>query len=493
MTIGSTVNRVDYTGNGALDTYAYTFRILEQSDLLVTVRNTSGVETVLTISTDYTVTGVGSSSGGNVVLVNSSQAWLDSDGDLLTNYVLTIRRVRPLTQETDIRNQGDFFPEGHEDAFDHLVMIGQQQQDEIDRSIKLTETLAASNVDTNLPLPSAGLAIGWNATEDGLTNLSSLGGVSISALGESLVDASTEAAARTVLDASQKVVSRTAETAPAAGDLVGLTDVSASNAEDKITLENMLKVVGDITAETAPDVADFALIYDTSASAAKKVLLSNLNKAPTIQTFTSGSGTYTTPAGVKWIRVRMAGGGGGGGGSGTASWGNGAAGGNSTFGSSLLTANGGSAGIGGFQTNAGISAGGAATISAPAIGVGFSGGSGQGSGRANPSNASIILGGNGGSNPLGGGGGGGGASNAGAAGAANTGAGGGGANSGSNISAEGGGGGGAGAYIDAIISAPSATYAYAVGAGGTAGTAGTAGKAGGAGAAGVIHVEEYYA
>lgn len=36
--------------------------------------------------------------------------------------------------------------------------------------------------------------------------------------------------------------------------------------------------------------------------------------APTIQTFTSGSGTYTTPAGVRYILVELIGGGGGGGG-----------------------------------------------------------------------------------------------------------------------------------------------------------------------------------
>ena len=31
--------------------------------------------------------------------------------------------------------------------------------------------------------------------------------------------------------------------------------------------------------------------------------------APTVQKFTSGTGTYTTPANVKYIRVRMVGGG----------------------------------------------------------------------------------------------------------------------------------------------------------------------------------------
>ena len=156
MSIASTTNRVDYTGNGAVDTYAYTFRIFAKTDLRVTVRNTDDEETTLTVDTDYTVTGVGDSGGGNVVLVNSSQAWLDADGDLKSNYRLTIRRVRSLKQETDIRNQGDFFPETHEDAFDHGVMIDQQQQDEIDRAVLLPETVPTSEFDPTLPSDIAG-------------------------------------------------------------------------------------------------------------------------------------------------------------------------------------------------------------------------------------------------------------------------------------------------------------------------------------------------
>jgi hypothetical protein len=43
-----------------------------------------------------------------------------------------------------------------------------------------------------------------------------------------------------------------------------------------------------------------------------------------------------------------------------------------------------------------------------------------------------------------------------------------------------------------IISSPSATYSYAIGAAGTGGTAGTSGFAGGAGASGAIIIEEHY-
>lgn len=151
MSISSTTNRISYTGNGAVDTYPYTFKIFSDSDLLVTVRNTSDVETTLALTTDYTVTGAGDLSGGNVVLVNSSQAWLDVDGDLKTDYVLVIRRKRTLLQSTDIRNQGTFYPEEIENEFDRQIMIDQQQQNEIDRSLKLPETVASADFDMTLP------------------------------------------------------------------------------------------------------------------------------------------------------------------------------------------------------------------------------------------------------------------------------------------------------------------------------------------------------
>lgn len=171
MSFTSTTNRMNYTGNGSTATYAYTFKIFESSDLLVTVRNVStGVETTLVLNTDYSVTGVGSGSGGNVVLIDASQAWIDGSSYLDSGWALSIRRVRPLTQETDIRNQGSFYPETHEDTFDHLVMIDQQQQDELDRSVKLSETIDPSDFDAILPadfVGSANTVLMTNATGDG--------------------------------------------------------------------------------------------------------------------------------------------------------------------------------------------------------------------------------------------------------------------------------------------------------------------------------------
>lgn len=162
MTVGSTTNRSDYTGSGSTDTYAYGFRIFSEEDLLVTKRLIStGEETTLVLTTDYTVTGVSDLSGGTIVLIA---------GNLASTYHLTIQRVRTLLQETDLRNQGNYLPEDVEDEFDRGVMIAQQQQDAIDRSVKLPPSILSSDFDTNLPADLVGqsnVVFGTNAAGDG--------------------------------------------------------------------------------------------------------------------------------------------------------------------------------------------------------------------------------------------------------------------------------------------------------------------------------------
>ena len=208
---------------------------------------------------------------------------------------------------------------------------------------------------------------------------------------------------------------------------------------------------------------------------------------PTIQKFTSGSGTYTTPANVLYIKVKMVGGGGGGAGGG-GSPGGGGVGGNTTFGTSLLTANGGGGGASG-NPNSAPPTGGGVTVNSPAVQIiALKGGDGtNGGGASNPAISAYM----GASGPWGGAGGGGSIVTAGSAATANSGSGGGGGPG--NSAQPWGGNGAAGGFIEAIINSPSATYSYAIGAAGTAGTTGTNGGAGGAGGSGVVVVEEYYA
>lgn len=142
MTISTTTSRWDYTGTGATDTYNYTTYILEKTDLVVTQTDTSGVESTLTVDTDYTVSGVGNDTGGSITL---------TAGNLSTGVKLTIRKVRPLTQETDIRNQGAYYPENIENEFDRGRIIDQQLQEQVDRSMKLAVSEPASGFNMILP------------------------------------------------------------------------------------------------------------------------------------------------------------------------------------------------------------------------------------------------------------------------------------------------------------------------------------------------------
>lgn len=164
-------NRTDAVGANSTGTYSYTFRILTQNDLRITVRNpSSNVESTLVLTTDYTVSGVGDVGGGSITLVDVDQVWLGTGNFLNTSWPITLRGVESLVQETDIRNQGDYYPEGIEDAFDYQMRISQQQQDQIDRSAKLPETISPATVSMTLPVPSALTLLGWNAAATAITN-----------------------------------------------------------------------------------------------------------------------------------------------------------------------------------------------------------------------------------------------------------------------------------------------------------------------------------
>lgn len=116
MTVSTEVDHNDYTGNGTTTSFPYTFRIFNKGDLTVTVVDLSENISELVVDTDYAVTGAGGYTGGSVTL----------PAPLPTGYKISIAREIPLTQETDLRNQGKFFAEVHEDAFDKLTMLIQQ-------------------------------------------------------------------------------------------------------------------------------------------------------------------------------------------------------------------------------------------------------------------------------------------------------------------------------------------------------------------------------
>lgn len=231
-------------------------------------------------------------------------------------------------------------------------------------------------------------------------------------------------------------------------------------------------------------------VYATVASATKVVL--NGSGAPLTSgtlTKTGGTGdstlTFSQVLAPLYLHVKLVGAGGGGAGSGISGAGSGGTGGNTTFGSSLLTGNG---GVGG-STGGDPGAGGTASVASPAITIlAQTGGRG---GAATFVTSAGLPGAFGGSAAYFVGGGGAiSTGSVGITGTANSGGGGGGAGNSAGFAT--GSGGAAGGFVEAIIPSPSATYAWAVGAGGSGGAPGTSGFTGGSGAAGQIIVIENY-
>ena len=130
MTVTSTNQKVQFNGNGSTTVFAYNFKIFASSDLSVILRSAAGTETVQQLTTNYTVSGVGEASGGNVTMGTAPPS----------GTTLTILRVQPNLQGLDLV-PNDPFPAGSmEDALDKLTFMVQTHDEEIGRSIKASKT-----------------------------------------------------------------------------------------------------------------------------------------------------------------------------------------------------------------------------------------------------------------------------------------------------------------------------------------------------------------
>ena len=133
MTVSTTIIKNFHNGNGSATNFAYQFRILQDTDLLVIIRtNSTGAETTKTLSTHYTVAGAGDASGGSITFTAGN---IPASGE-----TVVIRRNVPQTQAIDYIANDPFPAETHEEGLDRGTMVAQQVAEESDRSIKLSRT-----------------------------------------------------------------------------------------------------------------------------------------------------------------------------------------------------------------------------------------------------------------------------------------------------------------------------------------------------------------
>lgn len=166
MAVSNEDNLKRVHGDGTTPTIGFLFRVLNSSDLKVSkILLSTGVSVELTEGVDYNVTLEDDGQGGNVIFTASVSALYD----------ILIVNILDLTQTAELPVEGNFNETSVETALDHSILIDIQQQEQINRCLKLN-TEDPLNVDDftgfflgiDTAVNRAGKLIVFNDAGDGL-------------------------------------------------------------------------------------------------------------------------------------------------------------------------------------------------------------------------------------------------------------------------------------------------------------------------------------
>jgi len=253
-------------GNGAKLDFDFPFKIFNASDLIVSkILISTGVETLMVLNADYTVTIDTVTEGGTVTYTVAPTALQDS----------FIRREMDITQEADIPTNNLFREVQIENALDKGTMIDQQQQVQINRCLQVAETVT---VDVLFPLADPGKAIMWNPTGDALINSTdnfndivtdAVAAQTAAELAESNAAASAAAAALSAAVAAADAVDTAADAVATAADALATAADAVDTAADAVATAADRVQTGLDRVQTGLDAIDTAA--DAVATAADRV------------------------------------------------------------------------------------------------------------------------------------------------------------------------------------------------------------------------------
>lgn len=178
MTVSTEVFKVQRAGNGS--TFSFSggdmeiFTDPDPSELEVYVDDGSGNVTQYTEGTGASNFSVSFTDATATKSTFTITLPADSSTALTSSDTVTIKPVAPLTQTVDLSNQGPYLAEVQEEAFDRLILIVQQQQENVDRTVRTNITEAnltdlevpntdATSADSVLGLSSDKTALEWKA------------------------------------------------------------------------------------------------------------------------------------------------------------------------------------------------------------------------------------------------------------------------------------------------------------------------------------------
>jgi len=316
LTISTTIIKSSYSGNGSTTAFTYNFKITDQDDIQVIIRSANGTETVKTLTTHYTVAGVGG---------NSGTVTFTSGNIPVTGETVVLRRSTPQTQAMDLIDNDPMSAETIETAHDKSIAVNQELQEQVDRSIKLSRTNTMTSTEftvdaTNrankiLAFDSAGeIAVtqelgtfkgNWSAStayqvrdivKDTSTNNIFIALTAHTSSGSQPLTTNTDSAKWSlIVDAASATTSQNAAAASATAAANSAT-ASASSASTSSTQASNASTSASTASTQATNAASSASTASTQATNAGNSATSASNSASTATTKASEASTSATNA-----------------------------------------------------------------------------------------------------------------------------------------------------------------------------------------------------
>lgn len=293
MTLSAAANRVSYAGDGTTTSFAFAFTLWAASEVKVYLVSSTGVQTLKTITTHYTLsTSTFPAASLNVTMVTAPA----------TGETLVLVRSQALSQALDLVN-GDPLPSDLiERRFDILTGIIQNLSERVDRALSLPVGSSLANLTYEAPAAAAdGYAIVWDDGGEAFILASALDTteVTVSAFGQTLIDDANAAAALTTLGVSAFVQTL-------------LDDADAGTFQTTLGISAFVKtLLNDASASaffatlgvlSGNATIDFASVADNASSAASTVTVTGA--AVGDLAFATSNGNIMTTAGV-WLLAKV--------------------------------------------------------------------------------------------------------------------------------------------------------------------------------------------
>ena len=179
-----------FSCNGATVAFPFTFKVFTAADVRVVLTDADGVETDLTMGTDYSVSlnaNQDVSPGGTVTTIAT----------YASGYLVTLTSQVAAAQSVTLTNAGGFYPNVINDALDRQTILVQQLEEQVGRALKV-------NISSNDGVSADALVASLNAavsnaadsaTAADASALAASGSASAAAASASAADASATAAA----------------------------------------------------------------------------------------------------------------------------------------------------------------------------------------------------------------------------------------------------------------------------------------------------------